>query len=298
MSTPQVFDYEIPLPDEALGKHELSLLGFEAAYEGVKQQLRLLLQVDELDSWSKTHHGRVLPVCELVTGQYPLILFHGDVGTGKTAFAECISNRLARESGVEDTVLFKLSNQVRGSGKVGEMGSLISDAFETISQSAGRTRRAIVLLDEGDSVAASRDQEHSHHEDKVAVNTLIQCIDQVRRMGGRVVVFLCTNRLRAVDPAILRRAAVVKRFERPDSNQRRALFSQDLEGLSLADDQIDTLVSLTGKDDHRPSWTYSDIRTRLYPVAMGKAFPHRPLTFDDLMHAAQQLEATPRMAST
>lgn len=298
MNVPQIFDYELPLPDEALGKQESSLLGFDAAYDGVKQQLRLLLQVDELGTWSQTHHGGVLPICELVTEQYPLIVFHGDVGTGKTVFAECISNRLANESGIEDTVLFKLSNQVRGSGKVGEMGSLISDAFDKISESAGRSRRAVVLLDEGDSVAASRDQQHSHHEDKVAVNTLIQCIDQVRRMGGRVVVFLCTNRIGAVDPAILRRAAVVKVFERPDITQRRALLSQDLDGLSLTDGQIDTLVSLTDENGQHPAWTYSDIRTRLYPVALGKAFPDRALTFDDLKDAAQQLEATPRMAST
>ena len=56
----------------------------------------------------------------------------------------------------EDSMLFKLSNRVRGSGKVGEMGTLITEAFQKVDQTAGRRRRAILVIDEGDSLAASR----------------------------------------------------------------------------------------------------------------------------------------------
>lgn len=225
--------------------------------------------------------------------QYPLVIFHGDVGTGKTATAECIANRLARESRTEDSLLFKLSNRVRGSGKVGEMGTLVTQAFAEVIASAGKTRRAILVIDEGDSLAASRSQEHSHHEDKVAVNTLIQCIDDLRNHGGRIVVFLCTNRLSVLDAALQRRAAVVEEFLRPDDDERRALLKMDLDGLSLNARHIEGLVAATGPRDKQPGWTFSDIRTRLYPAALAKAFPDKPLTYELLQEAASLLRPSP-----
>jgi len=67
-----------------------------------------------------------------------------------------------------------------------------------------------LIIDEADSLAAKRNGGQSHHEDKVAVNTLIQKIDDVRRLEGRSLVILCSNRYESLDPAILRRAAYLK----------------------------------------------------------------------------------------
>lgn len=173
MSKTSVFDTEIELPASQLTEREKTLLGFERRYERIQNQLRLVLNQDQLSTWSSTHHNTVLPICNLVADQYPLVIFHGDVGTGKTATAECIANRIVHESGTEDSVLFKLSNRVRGSGKVGEMGTLLTQAWAEVAEAAGKNRRAILIIDEGDSIASSRSQSQSHHEDKVAVNTLI-----------------------------------------------------------------------------------------------------------------------------
>jgi SpoVK/Ycf46/Vps4 family AAA+-type ATPase len=293
MNQPNIFEGKYPLPDPNLASREKTLLGFDARYRKIHDQLRLLLNISELAAWSKKHHHQKLAVCDLVAEQYPLAIFHGDIGTGKTATAECIANRLAKESHAEDCVLFKLSNRVRGSGKVGEMGTLLTQAFHEVTQSAGKARRALLIIDEGDSLAASRSQEHSHHEDKVAVNTLIQCVDDLRRFGGRVVVFLCTNRLSVLDAALQRRAAVVEEFQRPNDDERRALFKMDLEGLTLTDRQLVDLVVATGPHDKRPGWTFSDIRTRLYPAAMAQAFPDHPLTFEHLHDAATALCPSP-----
>ena len=291
-----VFESQIPLPESRLGQRQKTLLGFDARYERVRNQLRLLLSLDDLARWSQTHHGTALPVCELVVEQYPLVIFHGDVGTGKTVMAECIANRLVAEARVEDSILFKLSNRVRGSGKVGEMGTLLTAAFQEVTRSVGKTqRRAILVIDEGDSLAASRTQEHSHHEDKVAVNTLIQCIDDLREYGGRIIVFLCTNRLSVLDAALRRRAAIVEEFRRPNADERLALLRQDLAGLNLSESQLDELVAATGAKDSRPDWTYSDIRTRLYPSALAKAFPEQPLLFKHLLSSAHELTPSPIM---
>lgn len=291
----KIFDSETLLPDEGLTAKAKTLLGFDARYARVHDQLRLLLNMGELAAWNKKHHGGRLGLCDLVADQYPLVIFHGDVGTGKTVTAECIANRLVAESRTEDSVLFKLSNRVRGAGKVGEMGSLLSDAFERLGHAAGRGRRAILIIDEGDSLAAARSQEHSHHEDKVAVNTLIQAIDGLRRFGGRVVAILCTNRAGVLDPALRRRAAIIEEFRRPGDDERRHLFMMDLAALGLKASQLDELVKTTAAQNGQPVWTYSDIRTRLYPAALALAFPNSPLQFEHLRSVASRLKPSPVM---
>jgi AAA+ superfamily predicted ATPase len=293
MSTTNIFESELPLPNQALSAKEKTLLGFDERYANVRDRIRLLLSANEIAAWNKRFHGGQLQLASLVNEQYPLVIFHGDVGTGKTALAECIANRLVGESGAEDSVLFKLSNRVRGGGKVGEMSTLIAEAFQRISSSAGKNRRAVLIIDEGDSLAAARSQQHSHHEDKVAVNTLIQGIDDLRRHGGRIVTFLCTNRLSVLDPALQRRAAIVEEFRRPDEKQRKALFHMDLVGLKLSPAQVSELVNLTGAHGKHPTWTYSDVRTRWYPAALARAFPARALQFEDLLETAKELVPSP-----
>ncbi len=295
MSQASIFDSEIPLPSAALAKHEKTLLGFDARYARVHDQLRLLLNASDLREWNRKFHGGKLAICELVAEQYPLVIFHGDVGTGKTAMAECIANKLVAESDTDDSVLFKLSNRVRGSGMVGEMGTLIAEAFRKVIHSAGKSRRAILIIDEGDSLGASRGQQHSHHEDKVAVNTLIQGVDDLRKYEGRILLILCTNRLAALDAALRRRAAIVEEFVRPSEEERRQLLKMDLAGLPLSGSQLSELVSVTGARGGEPPWTYSDIRTRLYPAALAKAYPHDPLRFEHLEAAARTLRASPVM---
>ena len=293
MSEASIFDSEIILPDDQLAARSRTLLGFDERFARVKNQLRLLLHVDQIQAWNQKNHGGQLALGTLVSDQYPLVIFHGDVGTGKTAMAECMANRLVEESRTEDSILFKMSNRVRGSGKVGEMGTLIIDAFQKVTQSAGKSRRAILIIDEGDSLAAARSQAHSHHEDKVAVNTLIQSIDELRKLGGRAVTILCTNRLSALDPALVRRAAIIEEFKRPSDAERQQLLSMDLAALRLKGNELGALVAATGAKNGQPTWTYSDIRTRLYPSALSRAFPDRPMTFDNLLSTANAMRPSP-----
>lgn len=293
MSQPSIFDREIPLPDDALTAHARTLIGFNARYTRIRDYLHLLLHADELGKWNQKYHRGRLAVTELVAEQYPLAIFHGDVGTGKTATAECIANRLVAEAHTEDSVLFKLSNGVRGTGKVGEMGTLLTEAFNKVVESAGRGRRAILVIDEGDSLGAARSQDHSHHEDKVAVNTLVQQLDDLRRFSGRILTILCTNRMSVLDPALQRRAAVIEEFRRPSDDERHELFALDLAALDLAEHQLGELVAATAARIGSPPWTYSDIRTRLYPAALARAFPKRSLEFEDLRLAAADLNPSP-----
>jgi SpoVK/Ycf46/Vps4 family AAA+-type ATPase len=291
-----VFELKIDLPTAQLQAQEQKLMGFESRYTRVQKRLQLMLQTSEIERWSQAHHKKQLSVIGLLNDQYPLAIFYGDVGTGKTANAEAIVNRLAREARIEDAILFKLSNKVRGTGKVGEMGTLIAQAFEDISRAIGRGKaRAFLIIDEGDSLGASRSQEHSHHEDKVGVNTLIQAIDGLRNQGGRIFAILCTNRLDALDAAVIRRASIVEEFKRPSDTERHELFAKDLGDLGFAPTDFGKLVKATAATTTKPAWTYSDIRTRLYPAAVAKAFPDSPLKFEHFQEAANEMAPSPVM---
>jgi SpoVK/Ycf46/Vps4 family AAA+-type ATPase len=193
-------------------------------------------------------------------------------------------------------MLFKLSTRLRGTGNVGEMSALINQAFEIVAQQAGKSKFSVLVIDEADSLASSRNVTQSHHEDKVAVNTLIQKIDDVRRFNGRVLVIFSTNRFNALDPAIVRRAARIEEFKRPNDVERRELFKMDCEGLGFDDNTIDELVKLTGsKRANDVPYTFSDLRTRLIPEALAHAYPQRKIEYDDFAAAAKKVVPSPTL---
>src|ERR1700676_1470964 len=145
-----LFELELELPNNAIAAASARLVGFENRYEKLHRDLRLLADPEDLRAWSKKHHHKELAMCTAIADRYPLVVFAGDVGTGKTATAEGVCDRLAREAG-RDAMLFKLSTRVRGSGKVGQMSSLLNQAFDAVAKQAGKTRHAFLIIDEGDS---------------------------------------------------------------------------------------------------------------------------------------------------
>lgn len=284
-----LFELEVSLPDAWLKALSERLIGFKARYNRIHQGLRLLIDREGLEQWSKKHYNARIPLLDSLVDRYPLVVFHGDIGNGKTATAEAVSDALAREL-KKDAMLFKLSTRVRGSGNVGEMSTLINKAFEIVCKEAGKTKLSFLIIDEADSLAASRSGNQSHHEDKVAVNTLIQKIDDVRRFGGRVLIILCTNRYEALDPAILRRASYVEEFQRPNNDERREILKLDCDSLGLSSSEIEELVKLTGPNGpHKLGYTFSDIRTRLIPEALAEAYPSRKINNADLTEVISRL---------
>lgn len=289
-----VFESRRELPDEALLARAARLVGFARRFERLGGQMRLLTDVDGVARWAERHHGGGEGLVAALGDRYPLVVFHGDVGTGKTVTAEAAADALARMLDT-DGFLLKLSTRVRGIGHVGEMSTMIGDAFNEAVTLAGRKRFVALIIDEGDALAFNRGAERAHHEDRVGVNTLIQKIDDARQLGGRLLIFLCTNRFAALDPAILRRAALIDEFHRPDDHERRELLTSTLVGVDGAAELIEELVTITGPRDGRPGFTFSDIQTRLLPDAVGRAYPDRALAADDLLVAAAELDPSPVM---
>jgi len=295
LPTSELFELQLALPDPLIAERAGRLVGFPERLARLETSLRLMVDAEGVEGWSRRFHQRPLPILRTLPDRYPLVIFHGDVGTGKTETAEATANALVTTTGRPGT-LFKLSTRVRGEGFVGQMTALISQAFAAVAKEVGKSRTAYLIVDEGDSLTSSRATVEIHHEDKVAVNTLIQKLDAFRRLGGRALVFLCTNRYEVLDPAILRRSLADERFDRPSADERRALLEMDLEGLDLDPDVIAKLVAITGGSGGL-GYTFSDIRTRLMPAAVAAAFPDRALTGADLIAVAERLAPTPSFQS-
>ena len=290
------FDTQRELPSRELENIAETLVGFERHYEALKNHLMVVLMSERVDEWSKKYHKQIIPLCKVIQQRYPLFLLSGDVGTGKTVTAECAANRLTKDMGKEGYLL-KLSTRVRGKGLHGEMSQLIQDAFENLTTQAGKKRLAFLLIDEADSIASLRSTEQMHQEEKAAVNTLIQKIDEIRQVGGRAVVFLCTNRANVIDQAIVRRAALHIEFSRPNKEECLELLTHDLGGISLTPEELSELASLTAAGGHYGDngYTFSDFRLRFLPEALARAFPDRALAFGILKETVLAVRPSPRI---
>ena len=265
----------------------------------------MLLFPEQVEAWSKEHHGKLLQLWQLYQNRVPLILFEGDVGTGKTALAETVGDALARRiPGKKKVHLLKLNTQVRGTGLVGEMSDLIAQAF---TQAEARTRAlrgapVLLLIDEADALAASRDTQQMHHEDKAGLNTVLQRLDNLRITKLPIAVLFITNRPEALDPAIRRRAALDLHFERPTDEIREKIITSAVPEIPISATQLAELVKLTGSTsskNHGIGFTASDITDRLLPSALRTAFTQkRALTVTDLIEQAKLIEATPKFGGT
>ncbi len=279
-----LFEELLELPDPDADRRFRSLVGLEEMKVRLEKEAAILLDPELVGTWSKKHHGAMIRAAEILLSRPPLILFGGDVGTGKTTLAETFGDPIARSRGIAVRV-HRLSLTTRGGGAVGEMSTLLSAAFAEVRQRAMKEKGAahILVIDEADALAQSRELGQMHHEDRAGVNALIRGLDQLAADHGRVLVVMCTNRIESLDPGIRRRAAVEFTFHRPNAEQRRALFEQALAGTKLSPTEIAELVRLTGELDGRTySYTSSDIVSKVVPAAILDAFPDRPLTAEIL----------------
>ena len=234
--------------------------------------------------------GRGLPSGRALLGVQPgrgvvqLRLGLGLYGRGCT--------RLARRHGI-DVRVKRLSLRARGSGAVGEMTRLIGTAFDVIlraARAAGSGRPVVLVIDEADALAQSREAAQMHHEDRAGVNALIRGISQIASERLAILVIMCTNRADALDPAIRRRAAAEFDFARPDDAQRAAVLTSIFDGVGLSGRDVAGLVELTGPNGRGYGYTYSDLVDRVLAATCLAAYPDRPITADLI---AEQVRANP-----
>ncbi len=290
-----IFDNILELPSAGIKERTENLIGFETKFQRIYGNLKLLLDPEGLKEWSTKHHKVELPIISQLTERYPLIILAGDAGTGKTVSAEAIADKMVRELNKEGFFL-KLSTRVRGEGLHGQMGTLVNDAFSELKKQAGKSRLAFLLIDEADAIATTRSTMQMHQEEKAAVNTLIQKIDEIRELNGRAVILMSTNRLHFIDEAIIRRAAVILEFERPDEQERKELFEKSLKGIKFSEKELQKLSDLTSPEQNEGiGYSFSDIRLKILPEAVVMSFPERALTYEILCDTIKKIKPSPKI---
>lgn len=295
-----LFEPRITYPDSDPQERLARLVGLDDHKVRLTKILSLLVNPTGLEAWVKRHHPGADGFLNTVLRRPPLVVLAGDVGSGKSELAETIGDAVARQEKI-DVTLFPLSLSTRGQGRVGEMTQLLSAAFDyTIEEASklkagsGRARGAVILLvDEADALAQSRETTQMHHEDRAGVNAFIRGVDRIGKGRLPAAVIMCTNRLGVLDPAVRRRAADILTFERPDESLRLAVLAPPLQELGFSQAQIGAVVTATGAENGRAyGFTFSDLTQRLLPAIVLDAYPHQPVNPARAAEIAQRMIPT------
>lgn len=295
-----LFERRASYPDPSAKMRLDRLVGIDDYKERLAKILGILVNPAGLKRWADRHHPGADLLLDAVLRRPPLIILSGDVGSGKTELAETIGDAVARAEEIDITLL-PLSLSARGQGKVGEMTQLIAAAFDYSASEAqklksdGKARGAVILLvDEADAIAQSREAAQMHHEDRSGVNAFIRGIDRLANQKLPAAVIMCTNRLTALDPAVRRRAADLMIFDRPDDARRREVLTPRLTPLGFNSAQMSKMVQLTGaRAKGEPSFTFSDLTQRLLPAIVLDAYPSRAVDPARALSIAQSMVPTP-----
>ncbi len=170
-------------------------------------------------------------------GIAPTMLVYGPPGIGKTVLARYVAAELrmplitARSDSLISSFLGSTAKNVR---------MLFDHA---------RSRPCVLFLDELDSVAKLRDDQHELGELKRVVVSLLQNIDA---LDNETVVIGATNHDHLLDPAVWRRFTYKLELGLPGFDARRRLFHLFLADHAPPDNEVEDFVSLadgmTGAD--------------------------------------------------
>jgi AAA+ superfamily predicted ATPase len=296
-SPPAILDAKL-LPDESFRARYDALVGIDDVKRELLSALRVAMHPAAFERWA-LEQADMKAAAALVLDRPQLFVLAGDVGTGKTELAQTIGDAVARAEKATVT-LHSLSLAARGSGFVGDMTLRMSAAFDEVRAwgekrkvSGGKPASGLLFIDEADAIAQSREYDQMHHEDRAGVNALIRGINDLSQARVPVAILMATNRVEALDPAVLRRAALIVRFERPNEFQRMALFKRLLPAAVLGTTGLPQLIQATAPR-RKLDFTYSDLTQRLIPRAMLEAFAASvPLSLAILLDVAVRTEPTP-----
>lgn len=281
--------HETRHPDDAAHARFESLIGIEDQKQDLIDHLVILLDRKRIDDWAKRHHKKGLPLVERLKHRSPLVILAGEVGCGKTALATSIGTPLGHRIDAH-VVAFETPSDIRGNGLVGDLSARVTSAFEQAHGALNGRKRGLLIIDEGDDLGTTRSQLQAHHEDRAGLNVLIKQIDRLGRENAPLAVLLVTNRFGSLDPALVRRAHVI-RFSRPDRATRRDVLAQLLEGTAANEDDLNRLVAAT---ERQIPFSYSDLVHRIAEPALRLALGEdQAFSIDHMLRVAEYVQPTP-----
>lgn len=171
-------------------------------------------------------------VDENTIASHHMVLLHSPPGCGKTSIATSLAHELSM-SLCETTVAFNSAVLVTVSAHAlfskwfSESGKIITKMFQDIAEEAAGGKDVYILIDEIESLAASRAASVSHGEPSDAVraaNAMLTQLDSIRRHRN-VFIFCTTNMLDVLDSAFIDRCDDVIGLGTPVDGARRQILS-------------------------------------------------------------------------
>lgn len=160
------------------------------------------------------------------------ILLTGENGTGKTSICRCIAENTNK------AFIYKSASSLLDK-YVGSSGRLVTELFDE-----AREKNAVLVLDEFESIARERNQEHNGEALSLMSSLLVE-LDGMKKNDNFILICI-TNKKDFLDKAILRRFKVQIEIPLPDLDARINIFELYLSKVKHGKDvDIKELARLT-----------------------------------------------------
>lgn len=168
------------------------------------------------------------------------VILYGVPGTGKTLLAKAVANQTSA------TFLRVVGSELIQK-YLGDGPKLVRELFRVAEEHAP----SIVFIDEIDAVGTKRYDSNSGGEKEIQ-RTMLELLNQLDGFDSRgdVKVIMATNRIEALDPALIRPGRIDRKIEfpLPDIKTKRRIFNIHTGRMTLSDD-VDLEEFVAAKDD-------------------------------------------------
>lgn len=206
------------------------------------------------------------------------LLFWGPPGCGKTATAQWLAHQLGVSFG-----LVRLAALI--TSYVGETGANIQKVLQIANQTP-----MVLLIDEADAIAKSRDDNNDVGELRRVVNALLQGLDSFT--AHQSIVVLASNHTHLFDSALWRRFDDIVEFPLPSESDRLALLKHLTSGIKLKGSLTPVAKAMAG-------CSFADVERAVFEVAKVAVIENRgSASNQDILKAAQQFKKKISSATT